>query len=135
MIFCHEHSEKKLKILNGYVLVVVLIIMFLGVSLIGLSTLLIFSSSQSNAKQEKTQLLRASLDSAIENTILILLRKPSYSGEEIIINQIPVQVDVASSSGSFSIQTVATFSGQMQTAKVELVRDRGELRIESWIFE
>lgn len=116
---------------EGYVLVVVLLVIFMGVLLIGLSTALTITNSKQHTMGESRKKIQYALDSAIENAILISLRKPSYQGEYFSIDDILVDVQIASGSPTI-IFAVATESGQVHQSSVVLERINGKLEIQSW---
>jgi len=119
---------------QGYVLVVVLLVMFIGILMVGLSTALLFSSGQEQTMGENRGALRYAADSAVEDTILLLLRRPTYQGlSVVVIESVPVEVSVSQiGTNSAQIDTIATGSGQMQRARAVVQRNQGMLQIVSW---
>lgn len=118
----------------GYALVVVLLIVFMGILMVGLTTALLFSTSQQQTMGENQSSLRYAADSAVEDAILLLLRKPNYAGTStIVVESVPVQVSITQvGTNSAQIQTTATGSGQMQRARAVIVRNQGMLQVVSW---
>lgn len=119
---------------SGYALVIVLLIVFMGILMIGLTTALLFSTSQQQTMGENQSSLRYAADSAVEDAILLLLRKPSYAGTTTVeIETVPVQVSITQvGTNSAQIQAIATGSGQMQRARAVVVRNQGMLQVVSW---
>lgn len=119
---------------QGYVLVVVLLIMFMGILMVGLTTALLFSTGQNQTMGENQSSLRYAADSAVEESILMLLRQPNYAGTmSVTIEGVPVSVTISpSGTNSATISTVATASGQMQRARAVVQRNQGMLNVVSW---
>ncbi len=119
---------------QGYVLVVVLLVMFIGILMVGLTTALLFSTGQQQTMGENRGSLRYAADSAVEDTILLLLRRPTYQGlSVVVIESVPVEVSVSQiGTNSAQIDTIATGSGQMQRARAVVQRNQGMLQIVSW---
>ncbi len=119
---------------QGYVLVVVLLVMFIGILMVGLTTALLFTTGQQQTMGENRNGLRYAADSAVEDTILLLLRRPTYQGFSTVEMQ-SVQVEVAVSlisTNSAQITAVATGSGQMHRSQAVVQRNQGMLEVVSW---
>lgn len=119
---------------QGYVLVVVLLVMFIGILMVGLTTALLFTTGQQQTQGENQGSLRYAADSAVEEAILLLLRRPTYQGTLLVeVESVPVEVTVSQiGTNSARIDTVATGSGQMQRARAVVERNQGMLRVVSW---
>ncbi len=71
----------KIKIQLGQSLISLLIIAVIGTTIAGGATMLVIVNSQSGLKFQESTLAYALAQSAADNTILRLLREPSYTGE------------------------------------------------------
>lgn len=124
---------RTISVTQGYVMVVVLLVMFMGILMIGLSTVLLMTSGKQQTMTEFQKRLRYIADSAVEDTILLLLRRPNHQGlSTVMIEDVPVRVHVTRAGNQITIDAVATDGGQMQQSKVVVERINGMLEVVSW---
>lgn len=117
---------------SGYVLVVVLLVIFMGIILIGLTTALMVTNGREQIMIEQTMRNNQATDSAIENAILILLRNPAYQGGIMMMDEVPVEVTIATGSPT-TITATSSISGQIQTTRAQVDRVNGMLEVQQWI--
>lgn len=112
-------------------MVIVLVIMVVGITIVTMSLALVISTSQSMGGMMETHRISAAVEGGVENAILNILRNPTYAGETLSIDGMPVTVTVVQ--GAQTTITATAVSGvYRQRYQVVLERISGVLTIVSW---
>ena len=116
---------------QGQTIITLLIFMVVAITVTSASIILGISNSQATSKQELGLMTYQIAESGMENTLLMLLRNPAYSGETLTVGS-----GTAISTVSGSLQKIATTEGRMNSyvKKIEVIVDysNNTMNIVSW---
>lgn len=115
----------------GHILVVILVLMVVGITIVAMSLALVISTTQSLGGAMTADRVHAAAEGGIENAILKLLRDPTYTGEEMIVDDLPVTLAVTRGTQTVIVAT-AESGAFTQRYRVVLERISGVLTIISW---
>ncbi len=116
----------------GNILVIVLVMMVVGITIATMSLALVITTTQSMGGAMEADRMRTAAEGAIENAILKVLRNPSYSGETMTIDGIPITLTVTQGAQT-TVMATAVKGTHRQRYQVVLQRTNGVLGVVSWL--
>jgi hypothetical protein len=123
--------NSQLSIQSGNALITLLFFMFIGITILTSTGLVLYNSIFGTSQIEQGQMAYYAAESGIENGILYRLRNPLFTGNlpAVTVNSIPVTINIDSNG---IITSTATYGSTVKKMQVNTASSSGALNISSW---
>ena len=117
---------------HGQALVTLLLFVIISVTITSGAIIVILLNSRDVTQISQYGTCRAIAETGVENALLRLLRNPGYTGEVMSLDGGSANVQVAMSSGTYTITSAATLGSYHDTIQVVAIETNDVMSISSW---
>lgn len=116
---------------RGAALITLLIVTAASMLLLSAMSLMVVNTLQSTTTIASSHQVYYAAEAGIENALLLLIRNPSYSGEELNISDVDITITVSGTDPIY-ITAVARRQEVVKTIMATVSNTSGELEVIAW---